>query len=328
MPILVVAETLGLEVAGRKARCFNGRAHHSGVDANPSLVLFPDYGRFKCFVCGVRGDTIDLVKGVLGLSFRDAVAWIDRLAGGAAPAGPAGGSPCSRPAEQDGQAAEVYQALYQLASPPAPGSSAGAYLLGRGIDPGLAADLGAREVNHLPTLWHHLREWFGEEQLRAAGLLNRRDDFLFSHHRLLFFYLDGDRAAFVQGRDVTGAAAAKELGPARLACPIPFNRNVLFQQPGRVYVCEGCIDTLSAVQLGYPAVGVPGVHAFREEWFALFRGVREVCLLFDNDEAGRRQGAELRARFRLHGFRADAYAPAFGKDVNDTLRALLKGGTA
>ena len=103
---------------------------------------------------------------------------------------------------------------------------------------------------------------------------------------------------------------------------MPYNVDVLRQGHDRVLVCEGCIDTLSAVQLGYPAVGVPGVTGFRDEWFPLFRAVRRVTILFDDDPAGRRQAAELRPGSGCAGIRADAQFPRQGKDVNDLLRAL------
>src|SRR5207253_3033457 len=96
----------------------------------------------------------------------------------------------------------------------------------------------------------------------------------------------------------------------------------LRQSPGQVLVCEGAIDALSATQLGYAAVGVPGVAGFRDDWFPLFRGVGRVTVLFDNDPAGRRQAAELRSRFRLRGIPADAQFPSRGKDLNDLLRGL------
>ena len=46
-------------------------------------------------------------------------------------------------------------------------------------------------------------------------------------------------------------------------------------------ICEGCIDTLSALQLGLPAVGVPGVTGFQRGWFDrsqwLLVQISQVC---------------------------------------------------
>jgi len=41
--------------------------------------------------------------------------------------------------------------------------------------------------------------------------------------------------------------------------PCPYNAKELDQRPGVVYLCEGPIDTLTLVEKGFAAVGVPGV---------------------------------------------------------------------
>jgi DNA primase len=325
LPILEAAQALGLAVAGRRAHCFNGAGHADGKDSNPSLVFFPDSGRFKCFACGIHGDAIDLVRAMRGVGFREAVAWLETAAGGRPPgrsASAPGKSTVRLPDDNDRQ---VYRRLQELSTPPAADSPAGAYLARRGLDPIMAAVYGARELVDVPHAWAVLQTEFGAARLAAAGLTSRSRGYLFACHPLLFFYLDADEPAFVQARAIAADVTLKELRPAGLQCPLPFNVNILSSNPQRVFVCEGCIDTLSALQLGYDAVGVPGVQGFREDWFPFFRGAGRVCVLFDNDEAGRQQGAELRSQFRLRGFRADAFHPAQGKDVNDCLLLFQQG---
>jgi DNA primase len=316
---------LGLDLAGRAARCFNGQAHRGGEDASPSLVFFPDSGRFNCFGCGVRGDAIDLVRQVHGVSFREAVAWLERLAQGSPGGGQGAASTRPPPGLPNETALQVYQRLHASTCPPAPASPAGQYLIRRGLDLDLAGHHGAREMLDAAAVCDTLTREFGDEQLAAAGLVSRKGYFLFGGHSLLFFYLDGGRPVFLQARDITGTAGCKELRPSGVPCPVPFNRNVLSGPLERVYVCEGCIDTLSALQLGYPAVGVPGVQTFREDWYTLFSNAQTVCILFDDDEAGRQQGPELAVQFRLRGFHAEAHYPTRGKDVNDLLQILQQG---
>ena len=82
--------------------------------------------------------------------------------------------------------------------------------------------------------------------------MSRSGRFLFARHALLFFYTQDDIPRFVQARDITGEATCKELSLAGLHSPVPYNVDVLGQGHDRVLVCEGCIDTLSAVQLGLP----------------------------------------------------------------------------
>lgn len=319
IPILDVAAALGLTLQGTKAHCFNGGGHKNGEDRTPSLAFFLDTNRYRCFGCGIGGDVIDLVRAVRGCSFQDAMAWLASFSAGGAKAVP----PRPRGPALPGLAEQaVYARLAEVAAAPSPATEAGKYLLGRALDPDLAAAHGAKELTDPAAVWNALVLEFGPDALGAAGLMSSRGAFLFAAHRLLFFYLDGGRPAFVQARDVTGTAAVKELRPRGLACPVPFNRDVLTAGLERVYVCEGCIDTLSAVQLGHAAVGVPGVEAFRDDWITLFRRVGHVVVAFDNDEAGRRAGPALRDRLRLRGVKADAVHPtgAGATDMNDLLR--------
>lgn len=155
--------------------------------------------------------------------------------------------------------------------------------------------------------------------------MSRSDRFLFAGRRLLFYYFDRNRPVYLQARDISGRAQCKELSPAGLHSPVPYNANLLRTNPDKVYICEGCIDTLSALQLGYLAVGVPGVTGFRDEWFDRFRSVGQVYILFDNDEAGQRHAVELRAQFRMRGLKADVYHPCGVKDMNDLLLKTVKG---
>lgn len=75
----------------------------------------------------------------------------------------------------------------------------------------------------------------------------------------------------------------------------------------RVWVCEGEFDALILTQMGFPAVGVPGVSSFNPSWKYLFANAEEVSLVFDSDDAGRRG--------------ADRLGSILG-DVVDTLRRI------
>jgi len=315
-PILDVAAALDLTLVGRRAHCFNEDGHAGGRDENPSLTFFPDYQRFKCYSCGVHGDSIDLVRQVRDLSFLEAVDWLQGQFGASKGtlASPTSSPPATRNTP-DLEAIEVYRRLYEAATPPSADSEEGIYLTEqRGLDLDVAAAHGVRVITN-PWVFSQI----DQQSLDSAGLLSRDGNFLFTNHRLLFFFLDGDRPVYMCGRDVTGRSRAKELSPARLQCPVPFNRNVLATDPDSVCICEGPIDTLSAVQLGHPAIGVPGTSGFCDEWFQLLRPVPCVKVLFDNDESGRREGAELRTQLCLRGIAAEAVSPALGKDVNDLL---------
>ncbi|MFA6569805.1 MAG: DnaB-like helicase C-terminal domain-containing protein [Bacteroidota bacterium] len=70
-PIKEVALQLGLYFRGNCGRCFKHE------DKHPSLVYMPDYNRFECKACSVKGDVIDLVSEVKGLNFKEAIQYLD-----------------------------------------------------------------------------------------------------------------------------------------------------------------------------------------------------------------------------------------------------------
>ena len=70
LPIEGVAERLGLSVHRHKARC----PFHN--DAHPSLTFHVGKNRYRCYVCGAHGRSIDLVMNRLGQSFVEACHWL------------------------------------------------------------------------------------------------------------------------------------------------------------------------------------------------------------------------------------------------------------
>jgi DNA primase len=332
-PILETAAALGISIDGRQAHCFNAASHSDGKDTNPSLVFFPDSNRYKCFACGVRGDAIDLVRAVRGLRFQEALAWLNAKFPHAAAAGLAfnpqvdSKPPASKAfSVPDERAVEVYAALYAKCYEVAPFTPAGEYLIGRGLDLDLANEYLVGELYNPQEAREALGEKFSIDQIRAAGLVSRAGNFLFARHPLLFFYFNDGYPVYIQGRDITGNATCKELSLSGLCSPVPYNAALIATQPERVCLCEGCIDTLSALQMGYPAVGVPGVRGFRPEWFTNFQGISQIDILFDNDTAGQQAAVELKSLFLQRGQKAKILRPRNVNDMNDLLLSKLHGG--
>lgn len=66
-----------------------------------------------------------------------------------------------------------------------------------------------------------------------------------------------------------------------------FNTMSLQRDPELVVVTEGEMDAVAADVAGVPSVGVPGANSWRPWYSLLFRGVPEVIVAGDADEAGR-----------------------------------------
>jgi hypothetical protein len=224
--------------------------------------------------------------------------------------------------EPDQAATDVFAALYERSYDLGPRSWAGHYLAGRGIELELANRLNVSYVKVPAEIWAELRLEFTIEQLRAAGLVTPDDQFLFSRHQLLFWYFHDGWPLYVQARAINGGG--EELSPAGLTSPMLYNAAMLQQDYPLVCVCEGCLDTLSALQFDLPAVGVPAVGGFRDAWFELFRPGTHVALLNDGDDAaGVRQWNELRRRFQDRGFNCDIRrSSAAERELRELLRSL------
>ena len=86
-----------------------------------------------------------------------------------------------------------------------------------------------------------------------------------------------------------------------------------------VIFCEGEMDTLVLLNLGFPAVGIPGVgqtdRMFNSAWIHLFAGA-EVYIMMDGDEYGRDAAHRLREGFDSRGVKAKIIEVPDNHDIN------------
>lgn len=309
------AALLNLEVFGKNIRCLFPEKHSGGVDKNPSCVLYEE--RFKCFSCESHGDAIDLVRKVLGLSFLEAKSYLEenttftsRL--------PAKRLPASILVLPDSTQV-VLTRLFELASLPTLKNLGGQYLSSRELSPELCSNLGARFLEDPVQAWATLCSEFSLGDLEVAGLVNSAGVFHFQNHPLLLFFLRNQSPVYLAGRSLEADPEIKELKPAGISCPAPYQVDVLLTKPTKLYICEGLIDTLSAAQLEMPAIGAPGVNCFPQHWLELIPKTTRIHVLFHRDKAGEDAAIKLRDLFRRSDFKTDALVVPVGKDLNDFL---------
>ncbi|NKE70199.1 toprim domain-containing protein [Candidatus Manganitrophus noduliformans] len=318
IPILNVAEKLGLKIKGRSAHCF---AHQP--DRNPSLRFNIEKNTFRCYVCPqVGGSVIDLVMQVLNVPFHEALEYLC-------------GRSVSVPKRSERKpeiGAEERNEILQALLSEAPLEKEGVnYLAGRGIRTEIARKMGVgflRPEDYRNLFWRMSRR-FGRSRLRAAGLTRF---YLFAKEGLSFllfpYRLEG-RVHAIKGRCLLTKAEAKERGVSRFVMTerarIFYNQEII-ESTRDLYLCEGEIDTLTLLQGGYPAVGIPGTGSFREEWLDLLTGKR-VVLSLDSDPAGCEASAYLAEQFSKRGITHLKLDLPDGKDVNDCYldAALLYG---
>lgn len=69
--------------------------------------------------------------------------------------------------------------------------------------------------------------------------------------------------------------------------PRMFNTLALQQAHDTVAICEGELDAITSQACGIPAVGIPGVQAWRPHFKEPFLGYERVWIFADGDEPGR-----------------------------------------
>lgn len=86
----------------------------------------------------------------------------------------------------------------------------------------------------------------------------------------------------------------------------------------KLYLCESPIDTLSMVHAGLPAIGITGASSLPKNAFHLYG--KEVTMIFDGDEAGRKGANKLGRKLLSIAKRVNIALLKENEDVNDLFR--------
>lgn len=95
-----------------------------------------------------------------------------------------------------------------------------------------------------------------------------------------------------------------------------YNAIQLVQDTEIVCVCEGEFDTISAVQAGLPAIGIPGAQSWQAVYARALR-YRKVIILADNDDHGEGMKFAEKVQSDVRGARIKRMPE--GMDVNNYL---------
>jgi len=268
-------------------------------DKTPSMIVWPATGRWKCFGCGKGGDAISFAMEKNNLSYIEAVRELARDANITIE------DRKTSPEEQRHQ--ERKQRLYGL------NESAAAFfqsrLSGHALDYALGrwkdTTLGLFRIGFAPDGWHDLydhlkKNGFSDSEILAAGLVkknNRGGYYDFYRNRLMFPVFNRvNRIVGFSGRDLSG----KEDVAKYINSPDTdiyhkgeelFGMNLAIQSIRKYDVCilvEGNPDVVKLHQIGINnTVAACGTSLTEEQIRAIGRHTRNICLLYDNDRAGR-----------------------------------------
>ena len=340
MTIQAVGGLLGLRIPSRgTVRC----PFTDHPDKTPSFQVKNSGNRWACYGCNRYGGAIDFVKTYRGTEFLEAKRWLaDRAGMGTNVSSPCGlrtrvaALPSSSPLAADQMVEpppdyDVYEALLQRAPIQTSGLK---YLLERGLSAETVSAFRIGQLSDSRAVLDALVGAFGLPRIESAGLLTKKSTtrnrlLVFREESLLFPFLEDSQVAYLQARVMSRSADRgkwRNLNHRRLRV---YNVDAMLGKQCRpLAICEGVIDTLSAIELGYGAIGIIGVNArLGKEQLERLRG-KQVVILLDWDPPGEKRAATLQQEMRRFGIastRKSRPSPGVG-DVNDCLREMRPRG--
>ncbi len=273
------AEHLGIDLKQVGTRF---RAHcpfHE--DGTPSFFINPESRSFHCFGCGKHGDVITLARELKKLSFSQALEDIASQSGTISQMQPAINRPEPRRDAKCYDLKILEPVVAQYHQSLASNEKARDYLSSRGLSDKAVEEF---EIGYCDGATLKGEDGLAEK-LRDVGLLNK-------HGRESYF-----GRITIPVRDRSGQLS-QLYGRSILNCRMNhlylrtthttvFNPAAL--EHSNLYLCESIIDTLTLYSQGIENVcGIYGTSSIKNSYIQEFsrRGVENVIIAFDNDEAG------------------------------------------
>ncbi len=339
----VVSSYVNLKRRGRN--CVGLCPFHN--EKTPSFTLYPENGSFYCFGCGTGGDVIRFVMLAENLDYIEAVRYLADRSGLTMPEqGYDDGLARlrGRILEINRETARFFHAMLLSEQ----GRGALQYFRSRGLSDRTIRHFG---LGYAPDEWRaltdHLRsKGYSEEEMLQARVVNRgKGDRVYDSFRgrTMFPILDlrGNVIAF-GGRKAPDAEGPKYINTADTPV-FKKSHNVYalnFAKAScekQVVLCEGYMDVIALHQAGITNAVAPLGTAFTEEQARLLsRYTKEVAVVLDSDEAGKkatdraigicnRAGLDVRVARIPSGKDPDEFLRANPQDGASRFRALLEG---
>jgi DNA primase catalytic core len=327
IPILSVAEALGIKVNKDKSMCFAGHDRKT-----PSLSFNIKDNYWHCFGCGKGGNNIELVMGVAMLSYIDAIKWIDSLFGSTyVPTYHYNKVILNKTKQLIHNSSELSlreiepdDELYRWFLDNCKLSDiARHYLTQRGLTNNTIEHYEIKDIiNPKRALQKTIEKW-GVERAIKSGLVKPKNEqycerLIWWDQTILLPFKNHERITYIQGRRLKGNTP-KYLNLRGITKPL-FNLDILnsMKKGEIVYLCEGVFDALSASQIGLNAIGVLGASSFKETWAELFMNF-QVVIIPDPDEAGNKFAEKAKIIFHRRGKVVDSIHLPVGQDLSEYL---------
>jgi len=328
IPILEVAQRLGIQVRGTKAMCFMGHDK-----ASPSLSFSRLHNTWRCFgACGKNGDAITLVMEKDGLDFNAALEWLSNNFNVEVKRRFNSRNNRSLVKSQKNPVvtmskesefisdSELYTWFIDKCAVVS-GSVGLNYLHVHGISAEAATRFNIRQISRPGYALRKLVEKWGEQRVYRSGMAwgseGKPERLIWASYALLFPFYEEGKVVYIQARMFNGKQ--KFLNLRGITKPL-FNVDRLKSLTAgqTVHLCEGVPDVVSLESNCLYALGVLGATSFRVEWVDRFLKFK-VVILGDGDDGGAKFAQDISMYFMDRGKPVQCMTLPKGKDVADVL---------
>lgn len=274
-------------------------------EKTPSFKVDPSKGLYYCFGCHEGGNTVDFVRNMEKLSYREAIVFLAKLAGVEVVYSGAYQSQSQENSQRDSlrdQFTDLYTRVagsyhYCLTSTPE-GKQALDYILDRGIT---LETVQKFQLGYSPANRRWLRVFlkgknYSDEFLDQSGLFSKKyPNISFFSHRLMFPICDrqgrvvafGGRLLAGEGPKYINSGDLVQYQKGKTLYAFHHARQSIRKEKAVIF-CEGYMDVLAYHQCGITHAVAPLGTALTMDQVKLVQPfVEQVYLSFDTDQAGR-----------------------------------------
>ncbi len=301
------------------------------IEKTPSFTVSPDKQIFYCFGCGVGGDVIKFIQLIEGIEFWEALETAAQMAGVSMEEIKPEEGKSLKERERLRELHELLANSFSSILKSSAGEPARQYLKGRGISP-LWWDV--FRIGYLPADFDVaslcLKRGFTRQELTSTGIFYPSNGRLVCRlkERVIIPICDHNAKAVAFGARVIEKGEPKYLNSPETSI---FQKGKLLfglhlarehiRKKGRAVLVEGYMDVIAMHVAGFQeAVASLGTAFTKHQAQRLSRIAREVVILYDGDEAGRRASMKAAGAFYAVGLEPKIALLPEGLDPDDFLK--------
>lgn len=287
----------GLEFTGKQALC----PFHSRKSNTPSLTVYDDR-KYYCFSCRCHGDVLTFVTEYEKIDFQAALEKLAAIAGIEIP---------KKTGVTKGSVERILSLAVDFYHENFLKNENKHLLKSFVAETGLSDETIRQQKIGLATEPTLLFEFLKSKEIQARNMIasslivrTRTGMTDYFTYRTIFPLFRNGKPWFITARRIKGETPTdlpweqgkyKHIKTSSLLSLNQFINEDILEATPELIITEGVTDTLMAIQMGLPAIGVLGASAFKESWGKKLEG-KTVYICFDADDAGR-EGAKRTQSF-------------------------------